>query len=75
MPTYDWILNEKYVKTRIKNENISKDMGEVEFEETILIYFIVFIMDRDKKKIKEKWSSWARNIFKERKGKGTYTNI
>ena len=29
-------------------------MGEVEFEETILIYFIVFIMDRDKKKIKEK---------------------
>ena len=50
MPTCDWILNEKYVKTRIKNENISRDMGEVEFEETILIYFIVFIMDRDKKK-------------------------
>ena len=48
------MLNEKYVKTRIKNENISKDMDEVEFEETILIYFIVFIMDRDKKKIKEK---------------------
>ena len=75
MPTCDWMLNEKYVKTRVINENISKDMGEVEFEETILIYFIVFIMDRDKKKIKEKWSSWARNIFKERKGKGTYTNI
>ena len=41
MPTCDWMLNEKYVKTRVINENISKDMGKVEFIETILIYFTI----------------------------------
>ena len=32
-------------------------------------------MDKDKKKIKEKWTTWIRNIFKEKKQKRTYINI
>ena len=32
-------------------------------------------MDKDKKKGKEKWTTSIRNIFKEKKQKGTYINI
>ena len=32
-------------------------------------------MDKDKKKILKKWTTWIRNIFKEKKQKGTYINI